>query len=128
MRTFLQIAFLFVCFLGYAQKTQEIYKRAKINYNSIEDISRLDRLGLAVDHGTHKRGFFIISDFSTSEIETARNAGFSVDVLIEDSKEYFLQQNRDNIPSQRNPTCSGSKRMFVVSMAQLMALHKPSAF
>ncbi len=108
MRTFLQIAFLFVCFLGYAQETQEIYQRAKINYNSIEDLSRLDRLGLAVDHGTHKRGFFIISDFSTSEIETARNAGFSVDVLIEDSKEYFLQQNRNNEPPQRNPTCSGS--------------------
>ncbi|MFT5236876.1 MAG: carboxypeptidase T [Flavobacteriaceae bacterium] len=108
MRTFLQIAFLFVCFLGYAQETQEIYQRAKINYNSIEDLSRLDRLGLAIDHGTHKRGFFIISDFSTSEIETARNAGFSVDILIEDSKEYFLKQNRNNEPTQRNPTCSGS--------------------
>ena len=108
MRTFLQIAFLFLATLGYAQETQEIYQRAKINYNSIEDLSRLDALGLAVDHGAHKRGFFIISDFSTSEIETARNAGFSVDVLIEDSKEYFLQQNRDNIPSQRNLTCSGS--------------------
>ena len=108
MKRFLQFAFLFVCVIGYAQETQEVYQRAKINYNSIEDLSRLNRLGLAVDHGEHKRGFFIISDFSITEIETARNAGFSVDVLIEDSKEYFLQQNRDIIPSQRNPTCSGS--------------------
>ena len=63
MRTFLQIAFLFIAIVGYAQETQEIYQRAKINYNSIEDLSRLEALGLAVDHGTHKRGFFVISDF-----------------------------------------------------------------
>jgi carboxypeptidase T len=108
MKKSILLMFLLIGTFGFSQSVQEQYQRAKINYNSIEDLYRLDRLGLAVDHGTHKRGFFIISDFSISEIETARNAGFSVDILIEDSKEHFLQQNRINEPSQRNPSCSGS--------------------
>jgi carboxypeptidase T len=108
MKKSILLMFLLIGTFGFSQSVQEQYQRAKINYNSIEDLSRLDRLGLAIDHGTHKRGFFIISDFSISEIQTARNAGFSVDILIEDSKEYFLKQNRDNIPSKRNLTCSGS--------------------
>jgi|TARA_R110002110_G_scaffold199393_16_gene410148 carboxypeptidase T len=107
MKKSILLMFLLIGTFGFSQSVQEQYQRAKINYNSIEDLYRLDRLGLAVDHGTHKRGFFIISDFSISEIETARNAGFSVDILIEDSKEHFLQQNRINEPSQRNPSCSG---------------------
>jgi hypothetical protein len=58
MKRVLQIALLFVCFLGYTQETQEVYQRAQINYNSIEDLSKLDALGIPVDHGIHKRGFF----------------------------------------------------------------------
>jgi hypothetical protein len=108
MKRVLQIALLFVCFLGYTQETQEVYQRAQINYNSIEDLSKLDALGIPVDHGIHKRGFFIISDFSKSEIDTAKNAGFIVDVIIEDSKAYFLEQNRINAPAKNNPTCSGN--------------------
>jgi hypothetical protein len=94
--------------LSFSQNIQEKHQRAKINYSQIDDLNHLDSLGIPVDHGIHKRGFFVISDFSVSEIEKARNAGFTVDILIEDSKEYFLEQNNLKNPIQRNPSCDGN--------------------
>ncbi|HBR54592.1 MAG TPA: peptidase M14, partial [Flavobacteriaceae bacterium] len=62
-------------------------------------------------HGSHKPGHFVISEFSTSEIETARQAGFTVEVLIEDAKEHFLQQNRNSL-LVRNPSCNQSANNY----------------
>jgi len=101
------LMFLFCATLGYSQNVQEIHQRAKINFNTPTDLVALDALGIAVDHGTHKKGHFIISDFSVSEIAAARNAGFVVDILIEDSRAYFLQQNSLKAPTERNLSCSG---------------------
>ena len=106
MRKQLLYFFLFVSSIGFAQEFQEKHQRAQINYSSIEDLYRLERLGLSIDHGVHKKGHFIISDFSVSEIELARIEGFHVEVLIEDSKEYFLQQNRANLPLIENASCN----------------------
>ncbi len=100
---------IFLCAtIGTSQESQETYQRAKIHYSSPNDLQRLESLGVPIEHGTHKKGYFLISDFSVTEIAVARTAGFKVDVLIEDSKEYFLQQNRSPSPPQRNPTCSGA--------------------
>ncbi|PVW14698.1 M14 family zinc carboxypeptidase [Marixanthomonas spongiae] len=105
-KTVLLFLLLTTSFL-FSQEYQEKHQRAKINYTSIDDLSRLESLGVPVAHGTHKRGYFIISDFSVSEIETARNAGYKVDVLIEDSKQYFLQRNQMQEPVV-NPSCDTS--------------------
>ena len=90
----------------YGQDIQEKHQRAKINYNQSEDLTRLESFGIPVDHGVHKKGVFIISDFSISEIQTARNAGYTVDILIEDSKEYFLQRNSMGRVPERNISCT----------------------
>ena len=90
----------------FAQNVQEKHQRARINYSQSNNLQKLESLGIPVDHGTHKKGYFVISDFSVSEIEKARNAGYQVEVLIEDSKEYFLQQNNLNKAPERNPTCN----------------------
>ena len=108
MKKLFTLLIICVTSLSFSQNIQEKHQRAKINYSQIDDLNRLDLLGIPVDHGIHKRGFFVISDFSVSEIEKARNAGFTVDILIEDSKEYFLEQNNLKNPIQRNPTCEGS--------------------
>ena len=98
---FLTIQFTF------AQNIQEKHQRAKINYSQPNSLKHLESLGIPVDHGIHKKGYFVISDFSVSEIEKAKNAGFQVEVLVEDSKAHFLQQNKANKASTKNPTCSG---------------------
>jgi hypothetical protein len=89
----------------FSQKVQEKHQRAKINYNQPDDLRTLESIGIPVDHGVHKKGVFIISDFSISEIEKARNAGYKVDLLIEDSKEYFLQRNTIKSVIRKNPSC-----------------------
>jgi hypothetical protein len=85
--------------------TQEIHQKAKIIYTNHNDLTKLNDLGIPIDHGIHKRGVFIISEFSISEIEKVRNAGFQVEILIENSKEHFLTQNRLNKSSKRNEFC-----------------------
>lgn len=109
MKQFLLNAFLLISTLGFAQETQEIYQRARISYSQIEDLSRLASLGIPVDHGVQKRGYFIISEFSVSELDLARQNGFQVDIIIEDAKAYFLSENKKNLPTRQfNPTCDGS--------------------
>ena len=90
----------------FGQDIQEKHQRAKISYNQSEDLMKLESFGIPIDHGVHKKGVFIISDFSISEIQTARNAGYIVDILIEDSKEYFLQRNSMNSVAERNLFCT----------------------
>ena len=105
--------FLLIASMVFSQEVQETYQRAKISYNTIEDLTRMHSLDIPVDHGVHKKGHFIISDFSVSELDRARSAGYMVEVLIEDSKEYFLQQNRSNTQPQRNPNCdAGSSNEY----------------
>ena len=90
----------------FGQDIQEKHQRAKISYNQSEDLMKLESFGIPIDHGVHKKEVFIISDFSISEIQTARNAGYTVDILIEDSKEYFLQRNSMNSVAERNLFCT----------------------
>ncbi|MCZ6594317.1 MAG: M14 family zinc carboxypeptidase [Bacteroidetes bacterium] len=109
MKQFLFTAFLLISTQGFAQETQEIYQRARISYSQIEDLSKLASLGIPVDHGVQKRGYFIISEFSVSELDLARQNGFQVDIIIGDAKAYFLSENKKNLPTRQfNPTCDGS--------------------
>lgn len=101
------MSFLFITVSTFAQVTQEKQQRAKILYSEQSDLSRLESLGLPVDHGKQKLGYYIISDFSESELAIARSNGFQVEVLIEDTKQFFLDRNAQRLPS-RNLTCAES--------------------
>ncbi len=70
----------------------ERYSRAKILLEG-RSLLELARLGLAVDHGEYKTNAFFVSDFSESEIRTAREAGFVVETLIEDVSKFYEEQN-----------------------------------
>ena len=107
MKKITLFALLIVFQIGYTQNQQEKHQRAKINYHNSNDLTKLDALGISVEHGVHKQGHFVISDFSISEIEKAKNEGFVVDILIEDSREYFLQKNSLNKAPERNLSCNG---------------------
>ena len=106
MRKNILFIFILCTVLGFSQNLQEKHQRAKISYNQSEDLIKLESLGIPIDHGVHKKGVFIISDFSISEIQTARNTGYTVDILIEDSKEYFLQRNSINSITEKNLFCT----------------------
>jgi len=107
MKKLLLATFLLVAITGISQEIQEKYQRAKISLSKTQSIDKLANLDISVEHGMRKQGYYIISEFSVSELERARANGFQVEVLIEDAKAHFLQQNRNNTPpEQRNPTCA----------------------
>ncbi len=60
-----------------------------------------------MDHGQHKRGMFIISDFSNEEIQTAKDLGFKVEIIIEDAEADFIRRNEiaKNQKVIQNLTC-----------------------
>jgi len=100
------IIFLFSFFSLVAQENLEKYQRAKISFNQDSDLFRLQQLDIPADHGIKKKDHFIISEFSLSELERARINGFQVEILIKDVRAHIAEQNRQNIPLQRNASCS----------------------
>ncbi|SEL44511.1 Por secretion system C-terminal sorting domain-containing protein [Aquimarina amphilecti] len=74
-------------------QTKPSYSRAKITYNTPENFKILMDAGVPMDHGQHKRGIFIISDFSIGEIQTAKDLGFAVEIIIEDAETDFIKRN-----------------------------------
>lgn len=93
-----------------AQQAQERYSRAKIHYSNAADLQTMLNAGIAVDHGMHKAGHFIISEFSQSELDEAERLGYTVEVLIDDAKAYFL--DNQNNPSRANTDCVSYGRNY----------------
>ena len=89
---------LFVTLTSFSQSIKEKFQRAKIYYSGSQQLSQLESLGVAVDHGKHKKGYFIISDFSSKELTIARDNGFKLEVLIDDLEQHFLTQNNLKVP------------------------------
>ncbi len=100
------LLFLLISVFAISQ-TKLTYSRAKITYNTPENFKLLIDAGIPVDHGHHKRGIFIISDFSSTEIEIAKNLGFQVEILIEDAEADFLRRNEiaKTQKPRKNLTC-----------------------
>ncbi len=102
------LAFTLAINISHAQTPQH-YSRAKIyldaNRHTIRDLSAL---GLAVDHGEYKQNTFFISDFSEHEIAKARNAGFTVDILIEDVVKHYQDQNKKPAAKTTSVSCSST--------------------
>lgn len=85
---------LFIALLSSASIVNaQQYSRAKIYANS-SDLQKLAEMGVAVDHGTIKKETFIISDFSDLEIQLAKDAGMTVEILIDDVQAYYVNQNK----------------------------------
>lgn len=82
--------FVFACGQLYAQDNQ--YSKVKV-WLLDKSIDELSQLSVAVDHGSHKKNVWLITDLSLSEIEEVQAAGFTVDVLIADVKAHYRQQN-----------------------------------
>ncbi|MCF8451449.1 MAG: hypothetical protein K9G49_16375, partial [Taibaiella sp.] len=87
------IALLSFALFATAQKREQ-FSRAKIHLDPNHTIYGLSSLGLAVDHGEHKKNTFFISDFSETEIAQARAAGFVVDIQIADVSKHYRDQNK----------------------------------
>ncbi len=101
---FIMVMALCLTTATYAQK-QERYSRAKVYLdNKQHTIRNLSELGVAVDHGEQKKGVFIITDYSASEIKAIKKAGFKVDVIIKDVSKYYRDQNKKDKKHNKTTT------------------------
>lgn len=106
MKNFVIALSLLISTLGVSQEAQEIYQRAKISYQNVGSLAQLAALDIPVEHGIHKKGFFVISEFSVSELDRARVNGYQVEILIPDAKAHFLAENaKGGAAMQRNADC-----------------------
>jgi carboxypeptidase T len=96
-------SFLALFFLQFA--FSQDYSRAKI-YTDQDGLKTLSDIGIALDHGSHKLGYFFVSDFSKDELERIANNGFKVDILIRDIQRFYVDQNNNPEPVTKNPICA----------------------
>ncbi len=103
MKLFLLTLCLLTLSAAYAQQK---YSRVKI-FTDSKGLQTLAELGVAVDHGTSKKDVFFISDFSESEIEKITSNGFSIEILIDDVKKYYVERNTVKEKSlEKNIACA----------------------
>lgn len=101
------IVFLFFAFEVQSQS----YSKCKI-YTTGEGLLELHQLGIAVDHGIHKKNTFFISDFSNQEIQKMRQHGFQMEVLIDDVVNYYQTRPSNAI---RNENCTSVSNSYYSS-------------
>jgi len=87
------------------------YQRAKIFYQNYNDLDRMAKAGIALDHVKSKKNVYLESDFSDFEINAARALGLDVEIIIPNVSHYYAQRNKGKIQdieksANRNALCS----------------------
>ncbi|MCB9225400.1 MAG: immune inhibitor A [Crocinitomicaceae bacterium] len=103
MKKLLLVLCTFALFSAYAQQ----YSRVKI-YGTAEELRVLGDLGFALDHGEYKKDTYFISDFSEYEIQTLNQLGFSYDIMIQDVKAHYVEQNLEPKETFKTGSCGNT--------------------
>jgi carboxypeptidase T len=95
-------------------QNQGNYSRAKIYLDAQNHTIRdLAAQGIAVDHGEYKKNTFFISDFSDKELETVKNAGFKVEIVIADVVKHYQDQNKKKGQKSTSVSCDFTPKIDV---------------
>ena len=97
--------FLIVPILNDAQEEVSIYQKARIHYTNSDEIRSLLKNGIAIDHGVKRSKKYIESVFPQLELETAKQLGFKVDVLIPNMEQHILERNNFKKSTIKNTSC-----------------------
>jgi hypothetical protein len=103
MKFFGVLFFLLITTCIFSQK----YSRVKI-YTDDNGLEKLSNLGVTIDHGVKKTGFFFISDFSSSEIQRIKEHNYSIEILIDDVQALYKNQNNSSNGVDKNSICPSS--------------------
>lgn len=88
-----KLIILFVALFSMSVSAQtEKYHRVKV-YTGEKGIHELSKAGIAVDHGEFKKGLYLITDLSDTEIKAVKKLSLPYDVLIEDVGNFYEHQN-----------------------------------
>ena len=112
-RIYTVLLLLFLFSFAKAQQETPIYQRAKIFFQGNNDLKKLTNLGIYSDHGLHKEGVFVISEFSKQELDYARQEAYLVEVIIPNATTDFLKRNKlAQSKTTRNTTCSQNNEIY----------------
>ncbi len=110
----LQIVVVLLLVLG-PTYGQQNYSKVKVDLTQ-HSIREFAALGVEADHGNIRQGRYIINDYSESEIELIKKAGFDVEILVDDVISMYSSQStytysdthHTHISSNRNENCDVS--------------------
>lgn len=85
------------------------HHRAIIYYDTADQLARLDRLGVAVDHGIRKYGYSLESDFSEWELSVVEAEGLRYEIVIKNVGQYYVDQNNPASPHYIAPATAPAK-------------------
>jgi len=112
MRNLLPVFLLCFFTLGLCAQSGT-HHRARIYYDDPADLLRLQQLGVATDHGKHKKGVYFESDFSVAELASVAAAGLRHEVVIKNVARFYVDRNDPQHPAYvtaggKNADCAGS--------------------
>ena len=74
------------------------YSRCKVLLQG-KSIADLTQLGIETDHGELAEKRHFITDLSRQEIEMIQDAGFLTEIIIPDVQQWYVDQNKQTLPS-----------------------------
>ncbi|MDF1865755.1 MAG: M14 family zinc carboxypeptidase [Saprospiraceae bacterium] len=99
---------LFLLFFASISLSAQQFSRVKILLDENHTLQDLGSLGLEVDHGNYAPFKHFIHEFSSSEIDQIKAAGFKTKVLIADLEAHYVNQNHfPETANFRNDHCDG---------------------
>ena len=101
------ISVLLLLFITISSFSQDKYSKTKVWLNDMS-LHELQELGVCIDHGVHKQNVFYITDLSEDEIQTAKQAGFTCEIIIDDVSAYYKKRNENALQKGTNASdCDG---------------------
>jgi carboxypeptidase T len=111
MQKFFTFFFLTLITLQLSAQTNTIYHRAAVSLEG-KNIAELGAVGIEIEHGDYQKGRSFTTDFSEKEISTLRNAGFEVNILIEDVSTWYKNNSQRKVAQSRNNACDGVASLY----------------
>lgn len=107
--TLLSLCLIFSAITFGQTRPSDLHHRATIYYETADQLDRLDRLGVAVDHGQHKIGYSLTSDFSEWELARVTEQGLDYKIEIRDVGQYYRDRNDPASPTYVAPATAPTK-------------------
>ena len=121
------IVLLLLCLSVFCVHSQTKYSKAKVYFEG-KPLSDLAQLGVETDHGVLKRGVFFISNFSEDEIRIISEAGFNVEIMVDDAIEDFHQRNEFSIQRGAPLNCNSKNPIDLITTPENFELGSMGGF
>ncbi len=93
MKKIIIVCFALLLLTGNLFSQGQKFYRIKVQTGK-EGLVQMARQGIAVDHGTYKKGNYFIGEFSDNELNLIKQTGLSYEVLISDLSTYYSDRNK----------------------------------